>query len=67
MEIGPLYGYFPNGSKTQVLAKPRHVEAAKEIFKGTGIVILAESDTWVEQLGLACSYINCFKEKWNAG
>jgi len=32
VEIGPLYGYLPNGSKTHVLAKPHHVEAAKEIF-----------------------------------
>ena len=39
MEIGPLYGYFPNGSKTHILAKPQHAEAAREIFKDTGIVI----------------------------
>ena len=29
VEVGPLYGYFPNGSKTHVLAKPLHVEAAR--------------------------------------
>ena len=33
-EIGPLYGYYPNGAKTHILAKPEHTEAAKEIFKG---------------------------------
>ena len=32
VEIGPLYGYFPNGSKTHVLAKPDNIEAAKDIF-----------------------------------
>ena len=32
VEIGSLYGYFPNGSKTHVLAKPQYAEAAKEIF-----------------------------------
>ena len=37
VEIGPLYGYFPNGSKTHILAKPQHAEAAREIFKDTGI------------------------------
>ena len=30
-EIGPLYGYYPNGAKTHVLAKREHTEAAKEI------------------------------------
>ena len=43
VEIGPLYGYF---SKTHVLAKPQHVEAAKEIFKDTGIVIRQKSAIW---------------------
>ena len=33
VEIGPLYGYFPNGSKTHVLAKPNHIEAAKRYSK----------------------------------
>ena len=46
VEIGPLYGYFPNSSKTHVLAKTQHVEAAKEIFKGTGIVILTEGERY---------------------
>ena len=38
MEIGPLYKYFPNGSKTHVLAKPHNAEAAKEMFEGTGLL-----------------------------
>ena len=47
MEIGPLYGYFPNGSKTHVLAKSHHAEAAKEIFEGTGIVISTEGERYL--------------------
>ena len=47
VEIGPLYGYFPNGSKTHVLAKPHHVEAAKEIFSDTGIVISTEGERYL--------------------
>jgi len=47
VEIGPLYGYLLNGSKTHVLAKPHHVEAAKEIFKGTGIVISTEGERYL--------------------
>ena len=30
-----------------VLAKPHHVEAAKEIFKGTGIVISTEGERYL--------------------
>ena len=47
VEIGPQYGYFPNGSKTNVLAKPQHAEAAKELFKGTEIVILTEGKNYL--------------------
>ena len=47
VEIGPLYGYFPNGSKTHVRAKPQYAEAAKEIFKDTGIVISTEGERYL--------------------
>ena len=47
VEIGPLYGYFPNGSKTHILAKPQHAEAAREIFKDTGIVITTEGERYL--------------------
>ena len=46
-EIGPLYGYFPNGSKTHVLTKPHHAETAKEIFKDTGITISIEGECYL--------------------
>ena len=49
VEVGPLYGYFSNGSKTHVLAKPNHniIEAAKEIFKGTRVVISIEGERYL--------------------
>ena len=47
VEIGPLYGYFPNSSKTLVLAKPQYAEAAREIFKDTGIVISSEGERYL--------------------
>ena len=47
VEIGPLYGYFPNSSKTHVLAKPQYAEAAREIFKDTGIVISTEGERYL--------------------
>lgn len=37
--IGPLYGYYPNASKTCLLVKPHHEHAANEIFAGSGITI----------------------------
>ena len=40
--IGPIYGYFPNRSKTYIVAKPELVETAKEIFQGRGISISTE-------------------------
>ena len=46
-EIGPRYGYFPNSLKTHVLVKPNHVEAAKEMFKGTGTVISTEGERYL--------------------
>lgn len=36
-ETGLLYGYYPNGKKTHIHAKPEHAEAAMKIFDGTGI------------------------------
>ena len=66
--IGPQYGYFPNGSKTHVLAKPHHVEAAKEMFEGTGIVISTEGERYLGGTIGTSSFIRCYvKEKWNAG
>ena len=41
-ELGPLYGYFPNGSKTHLLTKPEHADTAREVFQGTEITISAE-------------------------
>ena len=46
-EIGPLYGYYPNGSKTHVLVKSQHSEAANEIFEGTGISISTEGECYL--------------------
>jgi len=46
-EIGPLYGYFPNGSKTHLLVKPDAVERARLLFKGTGINISTEGKRYL--------------------
>ena len=46
-EIGPLYGYFPNGSKTHLLVKPDAVERARALFKDTGINICTEGKRYL--------------------
>ena len=63
VEIGPQYGYFLNGSKTHVLAKPHHVEAAKEIFKGTGIVISTEGERYLGGAIGTSSFIRCYVKR----
>ena len=35
--VGPCYRYYPNPSKTWLVVKSEHLEAAKELFKDTGI------------------------------
>ena len=51
-EIGPQYGYFTKGFKTQIPVKQKVAETAKEVFHGTGIKISTES---VRYLGGAIS------------
>ena len=46
-ELGPIYGYLPNGSKTHILAKPQHLNKAREIFKDTPMTISAEGEVYL--------------------
>ena len=39
MRIGPKDGYFPNGVKTYLVAKPESVNKAKEVFGNTNAQI----------------------------
>ena len=60
--------YFLNGSKTYVLTKPHQVEAAKEVFKDTGIVISTEGKRYLGgALGTSsfiCQYVERNVECW---
>ena len=60
--------YFLNGSKTYVLTKPHQVEAAKEVFKDTGIVISTEGKRYLGgALGTSsfiCQYVERSVECW---
>ena len=41
-QLGPLFGYIPNASKTYLVVKDKYVAAARLAFSGTGIVISAD-------------------------
>ena len=49
-DLGPLYGYHPNASKTWLVVKPQHLAVACKIFAGTGVQI---TDTGRPYLGAA--------------
>ena len=48
--VGPPSGdwstIFPNSSNTHILAKPQHAEAAKEIFRDTGVTVSTEGERY---------------------
>ncbi len=41
-DIGPGYGYFPKPSKSILVVKEDHLQAAKEVFKDSGLEITSE-------------------------
>ena len=61
-EIGPIYGYYTNGSKTHVL-KSQHSEAANEIFEGTGIPIPTEGERYLGGAMGTASFLQQYVER----
>lgn len=59
---GPMYGYYPNSSKTCLLVKPQLVSEAEYVFQGTGIKITCEG---CEYLGGAVGCSAFMKEVGN--
>ena len=47
VEIGPQYGYFPNGAKTHILAKPQHLDKARKTFEDTPMTISDEGEIYL--------------------
>ena len=39
---GPLFGYYPNSSKTCLIVKPEHLRNAEVQFQGTGVQITTQ-------------------------
>ena len=42
VEKGSAYGYYPNPTKTCLVAKKENIEMAKKVFQGTGISVTEE-------------------------
>ena len=42
VSLGPHYGYFANPMKTWLTVKQEHHNAAKELFRGTGVNITTD-------------------------
>ena len=62
-EIGPLYGYFPNHAKTHILVKSQHIVKAKEVFKGTAMMITEEGERYLGgAMGIA-SFVEKFVQR----
>ena len=62
-EIGSLYGYYPNGAKTHILAKPEHTKAAKEIFKGIGKTVSSEGKCYLGGTLDTTSFLHQYVER----
>ena len=45
--IGPLYGYYPNSSKTKLLVKPTFQDKANEFFGNIGVQITTEGGKYL--------------------
>ena len=44
---GPLYGYFPNCGKTNLVVMAQHVEKARSVIQGTKININTEGKRYL--------------------
>ena len=40
VDMGPLFGYYPNASKTYLVVKPEHEETARDAFADTDVRLL---------------------------
>ena len=61
-EVEPLYGYYPNSSKTHILTKPDHTESAKDTFKDTDITVSTDGKGYLGVAIGSTSFIKLFME-----
>eukprot|EP00731_Ephydatia_muelleri_P028772 Em0020g416a len=46
-KAGPMFGYYPNASKTHLIVKQEYVQSAKGLFDGSGITVIADGDRYL--------------------
>ena len=61
--MGPGYGYFPNARKTVLIVKEEHLEKAKNLFGGRGVIITTQGQ---RHLGAAIGSVG-FRERYVNG
>ena len=47
LRLGPLYGYFPNSSKTKLLVKTEFLSRAEDVFGDTGVQICTDGGKYL--------------------
>ena len=62
VEFGPLYGYYPNSSKTHILTKPDHVQSVRDAFKTTDITISTDGKGYLGGALGSTAFIKHFME-----
>ena len=63
VEIGPLYGHYPNSSKTHILTKPEHVESVTNAFKDTDITVSTNGKGYLGGAIGSTPFVKLFMEK----
>ena len=46
-KAGPMFGYYPNASKTHRIVKQVYVRSAKDLFDSTEITVIADGDRYL--------------------
>ena len=46
-EFGPMYGYFPNSVKTNLIVKAQHEQKARAVFQGTEVNITVDGKRYL--------------------
>ena len=67
-DLGPEYGYYQQVDKTWIIVKPKHLEEAQMIFKGTDIKITVEGRKHLgAAIGSACIDLHISMKKSTLG
>ena len=62
-EIGPFYGYFPNGAKTHILVESQHSDKTKETIKDTAMMTSEEGKRYLGGVMGTASFIQQFVQR----